>query len=184
MTHTTLLAKMAIGAGAIALGFGVVAGASAFGGGYGQDLTDAQREIIDQAHELRVEGEYEAAQALLEQNNMERGFGGKGRRGEMNENRVAQMQERHEMMGVAREAIENNDYAAFVAARPDNANAPEISAETFAQIVKAHNLHEAGDDEGARAIMEELGFPMRQGHGYGNQDGSGYRGMGANKGVR
>lgn len=61
----------------------------------------------------------------------------------------------------AHEAVENGDYAAFQAATED---APEqIDEETFNKMVEAHELHESGDDEAAREIMEDI-HPGGPGH--------------------
>ena len=62
-----------------------------------------------------------------------------------------------------RTAVENNDYDAFVAATEGTPMA-DIDADTFAKMVEAHNLREAGDHEGARALMEELGIKHMKGH--------------------
>ena len=180
MTNTTLLTKTIIGAGAIILGLGVVASVSAFGGeNFRQNLTDEQKTVFGEAHELRMDGNYEGARVLLTDNDLGKGFGAQGQ-GAGNEEyraeRTAQRQEKQEMRNVAREAVENNDYEAFLEARPDNVAFPEISEETFASIVEAHELRESGDYEGARAIMEGLGFPMRQGHGYGEGKKGDYEG--------
>ena len=180
MTNTTLLTKITIGAGAIVLGLGAVAGASAFGGGnFRQDFTDEQKAIFEEARELRMDGNDEEARALLTDNDLGKGFGAQGQGAENEEyraERMAQRQERQEMRNATRDAIENNNYEAFLEARPDNPNFPEISEETFASIVEAHELRESGDYEGARDIMEGLDFPMRQGHGYGEGEKGDYEG--------
>ena len=56
------------------------------------------------------------------------------------------------------EAITNSDYEAFAEIASETPFAESISEETFAKLVEAHALREAGDKEGARAIMEELGI--------------------------
>ncbi|MBU0647615.1 hypothetical protein KJ855_00370 [Patescibacteria group bacterium] len=61
-----------------------------------------------------------------------------------------------------KEALANNDYAAWSEAIADSPRAEEMLAtidETnFDKLVEAHNLMEAGNKEGAKAIMEELGL--------------------------
>jgi len=58
----------------------------------------------------------------------------------------------------AHTAVENNDYAAWAAAVAGSPRADQVDATTFNKLVEAHNLREAGDHEGAREIMKELGF--------------------------
>lgn len=62
---------------------------------------------------------------------------------------------KHEAMRVA---ITNNDYDAFITAVTDTLLADKVTRENFAKFVEAHRLHEAGDHEGAKAIMDELGL--------------------------
>lgn len=64
-------------------------------------------------------------------------------------------QARHEALRVA---ITNNDYEAFKNAIVDTPLADKVSTENFAKFVEAHRLHEAGDHDGAKAIMDELGI--------------------------
>ncbi|MCK5096350.1 MAG: hypothetical protein KAR24_03285 [Candidatus Pacebacteria bacterium] len=187
MTNTTLLTKTIIGAGAIVLGLGAVASASAFGGGnFRADITDGQKAIFEEARELRMDGNDEEARALLTDNDLGKGFGTQDQ-GVRNEDyraeRMIQTQGRHDARVAGREVIENNDYEAFVAVQSDNSAISEMSEETFLSIGAAHELREAGDTKGARAIMEDLGFPMRQGNGYGQGSG-GYEGNMGQKGGR
>lgn len=187
--HTIMLQKKRFIQGAsLVLGLAIAgAGAtSAFAYGFGTstkvDLTDAQKAIVTQAQALREEGKIEETHTLLEANDL-KGFGRKaGARHMMqsmtDEDRAtfeAQQQAHREAREAMREAIENNDYQTFVATRAGDTNAPEVTVETFAKMVQAHTLREAGDIEGARAIMEEIGFPMRDGHGKG-MGGPGLRG--------
>jgi hypothetical protein len=62
-----------------------------------------------------------------------------------------------------RVAIENNDYSAWSTAMAGTPLADKVTPETFARLVEAHNLREAGDHEAAREIMEELGL-KKAGH--------------------
>ncbi|MBL4662041.1 MAG: hypothetical protein JKY22_00370 [Flavobacteriaceae bacterium] len=56
----------------------------------------------------------------------------------------------------AHTAVENNDYDAWALAV---ANSPrESTVDTFNKLVLATQLREAGDHEGAKEIMKELGF--------------------------
>lgn len=72
---------------------------------------------------------------------------------------------RHEERQAMRDALEAGDYDAFVKAtadlpKPDDA--PAITEAIFEKMVEAHKLRQAGDLDGARAIMEELGFPFKR----------------------
>ncbi len=64
-------------------------------------------------------------------------------------------QAKHESIRVA---ITNNDYDAFIIAVADTPLKERVTRENFAKFVEAHRLHEAGDHNGAKAIMDELGL--------------------------
>lgn len=109
------------------------------------NLTDEQKAALDEAHKLMQSGDKEGAKAVLDAAGIDRpDFGrGHGMRGPRNE--------------AAEVAIENGDYNAFLAAiadRPEGAPVP--SEDTFAKMVKAHQLHEEGDHEAARELMKEV----------------------------
>lgn len=78
-------------------------------------------------------------------------------RGEMKENMTA-----------VKEAVENNDYQAWVDAMSEHPHADDLdlSEATFAKFVEAHALMQDRDREGAKAIFEELGL-QRPGKGHG-----------------
>jgi len=68
--------------------------------------------------------------------------------------------EMRENFDAIKEAIANNDYEAWKTAMSDHPKAEEfVNEETFAKMVEAYQLREAGDLEGAREIMEQLGLP-------------------------
>ncbi|MBD3300002.1 MAG: hypothetical protein GF347_01495 [Candidatus Moranbacteria bacterium] len=72
------------------------------------------------------------------------------------------------------EAIENNDYEAFLEAASDwPQGAEEITEEQFAIIVQAHNLRKEGNDEEAKELMAEAGLNRkgRMGRGQGQRNG-------------
>lgn len=74
--------------------------------------------------------------------------------------------ERKAVREAARTAIENNDYSAWATAVAGTPRADKVDATTFSKLVEAHSLREAGDHEGAKAIMQELGFKKPHGkHG-------------------
>lgn len=109
------------------------------------ELTDEQKEVIEEIKELRAEGNYEEAQALAEEAGLPAHPGkDKGERGERNPE--------------VKEALENGDYETFKELTADAPFADEIDEDTFEQLVEAHEYRVAGDHESARAIMEELGI--------------------------
>ncbi len=77
-----------------------------------------------------------------------------------------------EKMQVVKDALESNDYDAWLEAIKDAPNYDEIvvviNESNFGQLVEAHNLMQDGDFEGAKAIAEELGvkdlLPNREGN--------------------
>lgn len=71
------------------------------------------------------------------------------------------------------EALAANDYEAFkkaIADAPRHDDAPEITEAMFAKMVEAEKLRQAGDLDGAHAIMKELGFKVGP---HGDKDGHG-----------
>jgi len=151
---------------ALALLIGGVGVSSAYGGlGSGfekPELTDDQKAVLDEMHDLRMEGNFEEANALRK----EAGFPQmKGYRGQYQEHREE-----------ARTAVEANDYDAFLLAIAGSPKEETMTPEIFAKMVEMHALKEAGDYEGARAIMEELGI------GNGKMMGGEGKRMGAGRG--
>jgi hypothetical protein len=55
-------------------------------------------------------------------------------------------------------AVENGDYSTWLELTATRPNAPEVSEQDFASFREAHNLMQAGDYEGAKAIFDELGI--------------------------
>ncbi|AKM84417.1 TPA: hypothetical protein DCZ46_03640 [Candidatus Campbellbacteria bacterium] len=132
-----------------------------------QDLTDEQKTVLDQMHDLRMSGDFEGADALREQAGLPQMGMGKGF------NRGGAMQAHREE---SRTAVENNDYTAFQTAVAGSPMEDKVTPEIFAKMVEAHALREAGDLDGAREIMQGLGIGKgegvrmggeRQGRGYG-----------------
>lgn len=72
--------------------------------------------------------------------------------------RLAKQAEHKAHMDASRTALENNDFDAFSAAVAGTPMETKVDAKTFAKMVEAHNLREAGDHEGARAIMDAIGI--------------------------
>lgn len=113
------------------------------------NLTDEQKQVIEQVKELRESGEHEQAHALAQE-------AGLPQKGPHMKNR-----------GEIKEAIANADYEAFQALTADAPVKFNVDEETFAKMVEAHTLREAGDHEGAREIMEEIGVKPPRFHKHG-----------------
>lgn len=64
----------------------------------------------------------------------------------------------HQAVQAVKDAIEAGDYEAWLEATEGRKFAGKITEEDFLQIVEAHNLMQAGDKEGAKEIMKELGI--------------------------
>lgn len=64
-------------------------------------------------------------------------------------------------------AIKNRDYNAWKAAVGDAPIANQVTADNFSKFAEAHELREAGKNEEAKAIMDELGIKPPHGHGHG-----------------
>lgn len=130
-------------------------GASAYGGALlnRADLTDDQRIAIEEAHELRAEGELDAARDVL----VDAGI---------DEEVLSKMRKAHKGLNSdVKAAIEAEDYDAFEAAAADSRITELItSAADFEQLVEAHSLRGAGDKDEAREIMESLGFGSHHKH--------------------
>jgi rubrerythrin len=111
-----------------------------------QDLTDEQKEILEEAHELRKEGNHEAAKALIEE------LGITPPRAEVRG-------EFHEEKQAVRDAIKAGDYDAFLAATADGPVDVQLTEEQFEGLAEIHELREEGDHEAAKELAEELGLP-------------------------
>lgn len=81
--------------------------------------------------------------------------------------RIAKKEGHRTKHEAVRTAIENNDYSAWATAVAGTPQADKIDATTFPKLVEAHTLREAGDHDGAKAIMAELGLERPEGkHGH------------------
>lgn len=107
------------------------------------------------AHEQRAKERLKAAVAS-----------GKLTQAQADEKRTKHAQ-RNAHMEATRVALENNDFTAFAEAVAGTPMETKVDAATFAKMVEAFNLREAGDHDGARAIMEALDIhPMKHGGKY------------------
>ena len=132
-------------------------GVSAFNSGVLEKagLTEAQIAAFEEAHELRKEGNKDAARDVLERVGIDLQT--------MESVREAMHEYKKEMHTAIGEAVENNDFEAFTAAIEGSPLAEIITTEEdFALFVEAHQLHEEGEHKAAREIMDELGFEPKK----------------------
>jgi RNA-binding protein YhbY len=116
-------------------------------------LSAEQQLALEEAHELRRQGEREKARNLL----VEAGITEEV----MESLRVAA----HASYEAIHKAVENNDYTAFVEAVKGTPLAESIASEAdFTLFVQAHALKEEGKYAEAKEIMTELGVSGKTGH--------------------
>ena len=147
-----------------------VAGVSAFNGDILQKagLSDEQVSAFEEAHELRKNGDKEGARDVLKEAGIVQET--------MESVRGAMKEHKAEMRSAIDEAVENDDYDAFLEAIGGSPLADIITSEDdFDLFVEAHELRVEGDWKAAREIMEELGFEGKKhghrGHIRGDYDG-------------
>lgn len=115
-------------------------------------------EELAELHEEAREGDKEDREELRER--MKELFPNRGEHGERGERG-----ERPERNEAAHAAVLAGDYSAWLEATADNERVQEkINESNFARLSEAANLRAAGDHDGAKEIMEELGL-KRPGHG-------------------
>lgn len=137
-------------------------------------LTDAQTSALEEAHAIREEAHIKA-KAVLDNAGIDET--------KMQEIHAA-MRELHKVQHDAmKAALESNDYAAFIEAIKDSPLADTIDTEAeFTKLKEAHKLMEAGDKDGAKVIMDELGLEGKGGFGGGH--GGPHGKMGSGEGNR
>lgn len=113
------------------------------------DLTPQQQIRLQEARALFREGDRQGAKQILDELGIKK--------------RPFKRAFRHGRHSAEREAIKNavaeQDYEKFQELVIDHRLAEVIETEEdFDKLVEAHGLRESGDKEGARAILEELGF--------------------------
>ena len=129
------------------------------------NLSTEQVAALEEAHELRQAGaDKSEVKEILEEAGLDRET--------MREIKEAAHSHRAEMRASIHEAIENGDYSAYLSLVEGTPRADLIDSEDdFEKLMEAHELREAGDREGAREIMSELGFEKPAGHRHGKQGG-------------
>ena len=114
-------------------------------------LSKDQISAFEEAHELRKDGDKEGARDIL----MDAGIDLET----MHNVREVMHKHREAMKNDIDEAIENNDYEAFLSAIEGSPLADIINSESDFELFKeAHELKMTGDHKEAHEIMEELGF--------------------------
>ncbi len=145
-----------------------VTGASAFNSEVLEKagLSNDEISAFESAHELRSEGDREGARDVLVEAGVDMET--------MHKVREAMHEYRSEHKEAVHEAVENNDYEAFLEAVEGSPIADIVTSEDdFDLFVEAHELRAEGDKEAAKEIMAELGFPEKEGRGhkYGHMQG-------------
>lgn len=122
-------------------------------------LTDDQVIAVQEAQEFKVMGNMEAARDTLKSAGITK-------------ETMRQIREAaKEAKQAVHDAIEANDYDAFVIAVADSPLADIIETEAdFNQFVEAHELREAGDNNGAKELLADLGVDTeKQGKKHGKR---------------
>lgn len=110
-----------------------------------KNFSTEEQNAIKQAFEIRSTAN-EEARAVLEKAGVDMEAMHEAGRGER--------QARHEEM---EKVMESGDYQAFLKLVEGSPMADDITEAKFNKMVQAHKLMKAGDREGAREIMDELG---------------------------
>lgn len=118
-------------------------------------INESNFSTLQEIHALKEAGNDEAAKELATSIGLPERPGHGGEHGKGGENRE-----------VVKTAIESGNYDAFVeAVGSDSPMLENINASNFSQFVEMHTLREAGDQEGAQAIAQQLGLPERPDRG-------------------
>lgn len=142
--------------------------AYAFGpGGFDMDafasFTQEEQSAIQKAHDIR-ESALKEAEAVLAKAGVTKE--------EMHDAMKAYHQEHKQAMD---DALDANDYEAFVALMADTPMAENITEATFSKLVEIRSLEKSGDKEGAQELRKELrdevGFGGLMGMGHGGHKG-------------
>lgn len=109
-----------------------------------QEITQDDFAKIQEAHTLAESGDREGARAIFDE------LGLKPHKGQKSEKRQE-----------FRQAIEDGDYDTWAARVTDRGGEPTEA--NFAVIQQAHELHQAGDHEAAKELLEANGIERPQG---------------------
>ena len=124
-------------------------------------LDEAQVAAFEQAHELKKQGDRDAARDVLAEAGIDLDTLEEVRN-VLRTERGEQKEQRQERRAEVKAAVESEDFTAYRAAIADTRASDKVTtAAEFEQLVAAHELRLAGDHEGAKEIMQELGFEKR-----------------------
>ena len=128
--------------------------AGAYGGGQRSGLSEEDREIIhelrEEIHEFVEAGDIDSTRDLISESDL----------GDEAKGHVQEQLDRREHRQAIKEALENDDYDAFVDVTSDAPFADQVDEDFFEALQEAHELREAGDYEGARGVLEEAGIDL------------------------
>jgi len=114
-------------------------------------LNEDQISAFEEAHELRKEGNKDAARTVLENAGIDLHT--------MEALREAMHEHKQAMHSAIDEAVDDNNYEAFKEAIAGSPLADIITTQAdFELFSEAHKLHEEGKHQEAKEIMEELGM--------------------------
>jgi len=118
-------------------------------------LTDEQQTAFEIARELREEGKVTKARDVLIKAGINEAT--------LKKVRTAMHDERHAQKEPMKEALQANDFEAFISVIADSPLADIITTkEDFDSFKEAYELRESGDKVGAKVIFDELGLPDRK----------------------
>jgi len=119
-------------------------------------ITEEKFPRLIEAHNLMQAGKekFEAAREIREELGLKPGFA--QQRGFGHQGKGLMKNIDHQAI---KDALDNNDYNAFVAAVGDDCPFKDkITEENFSKMIEAHNLQKEGNIDQAKEIMEEIGI--------------------------
>ena len=115
------------------------------------DLSNDQIEAFEEAHELRLDDKYQEAREVLEDADIDRAT--------LKRVHTAVFEHRGERHEAMKEAVENEDYDAFLELIDGTPLADVIDSESdFEKFIAMHEAMQEGDRETAKEIREDLGI--------------------------
>jgi len=123
------------------------------------ELTQEQRDTLEEMHILRENGELtrKQAKAMLAEVNIDKKA--------LREMRREMKKAHNEKREIVHAAIESGDFGDYQDLVAGTKHADLVTTEAdFMKLQEAHDLRESGDKDKAREIMKELGFEMDKKH--------------------
>lgn len=126
-------------------------------------VTQENFNTLLQAKALRDEGKMEEAKQLLKDSGIKmRGKHMQGQDSNWGKKHGEGKGEMGKSMQEMKAALESNDYNTWAELMEKHGLAQEsINQETFNKFLEAHSLHEAGEHEQAKELMQEIGFEKK-----------------------